>query len=615
MVERMFRSRTLKVVVSTSTLAVGIHMPCRTVVFPEYSQLLDAMSFHQMAGRAGRRGFDEIGNVVFGDFDYPRIKQLVLHNTLRLSSLQRINTTAILQLLQLSKWDPSRAKFALLGTLHDFIGGKKSAEQIKNSYALSLRLFTKIGIASASLDCTAQAAAAMRLSNYAPASFHLLKIFLCEALDRTQFALTDEEIIYILALSFNYKEARPLNSKELKGALPTLSPKIVALIDHLNSSILWEACRVIDQRAKPTHLFSSPLLLKSFDVVKKDTFALARRLYAPHFCKVPNTDAAVDVAQLSGPTKSSPSVFESTLDAFEASCNQTFGFDVESLPLLILEPHVDAFVVYSFFSAPVPALGDEETMEESIQSLLEGIHDRVKLFGSESARLVSNFVKFVHKVSMALHALPTSYPESSNSIVRLTKRIDLISQRVKSRAEYLNRKGVDPVEMNSAPSTPAMARQKENGASQGFRRPNLSGTSSQKRAGKQSNAPAGSAKKSKPQNLDTKTSATSDWRTQNPFQLLLDEEEEPSVAPSPPPDAAKKASPTSSGAKTPAPQPAVRIAPKQAPPTKSPAPTSPKQAQSPKIKRKEKAMQKKKASAPKKPPNSTVKTSTKPKKK
>src|SRR5437870_6808108 len=55
----------------TDTLGVGINVPIRTVLFSqlckfdgEKTLILSARDFHQIAGRAGRKGFDERGWVV-----------------------------------------------------------------------------------------------------------------------------------------------------------------------------------------------------------------------------------------------------------------------------------------------------------------------------------------------------------------------------------------------------------------------------------------------------------------------------------------------------------------------------------------------------------------------
>jgi superfamily II RNA helicase len=71
LVERLTKDGLLKVVVGTDTLGVGVNLPLRTVVLSGLAKydgkevrLLSARELHQIAGRAGRAGYDESGLVV-----------------------------------------------------------------------------------------------------------------------------------------------------------------------------------------------------------------------------------------------------------------------------------------------------------------------------------------------------------------------------------------------------------------------------------------------------------------------------------------------------------------------------------------------------------------------
>ncbi|CAA0127017.1 putative helicase HelY [Mycolicibacterium vanbaalenii] len=71
LVEQLAQAGLLKVICGTDTLGVGINVPIRTVVFSALSKydgtrtrLLSAREFHQIAGRAGRAGYDTAGTVV-----------------------------------------------------------------------------------------------------------------------------------------------------------------------------------------------------------------------------------------------------------------------------------------------------------------------------------------------------------------------------------------------------------------------------------------------------------------------------------------------------------------------------------------------------------------------
>lgn len=77
LIEELFQKKLVKVVIATETLSAGINMPAKSVVITsnrkptsitsadgqDGKRALSINEFHQMAGRAGRRGIDDIGYV------------------------------------------------------------------------------------------------------------------------------------------------------------------------------------------------------------------------------------------------------------------------------------------------------------------------------------------------------------------------------------------------------------------------------------------------------------------------------------------------------------------------------------------------------------------------
>ena len=71
LVEQLAQRGLLKIICGTDTLGVGINVPIRTVLFTRLCKfdgqktgILSARDFHQVSGRAGRKGFDDRGWVV-----------------------------------------------------------------------------------------------------------------------------------------------------------------------------------------------------------------------------------------------------------------------------------------------------------------------------------------------------------------------------------------------------------------------------------------------------------------------------------------------------------------------------------------------------------------------
>ncbi|KAM3510492.1 hypothetical protein MY11210_005842 [Beauveria gryllotalpidicola] len=121
-VEMLFRKGYLRVVIATGTLALGINMPCKTVVFFGDSVFLTPLNYHQASGRAGRRGFDLLGNVVFVGMPLNRALEIMSSKLPDLSGHFPLSTTLVVR---------------LLGLLHHTKNSEYATKSIKSILSLS----------------------------------------------------------------------------------------------------------------------------------------------------------------------------------------------------------------------------------------------------------------------------------------------------------------------------------------------------------------------------------------------------------------------------------------------------------------------------------------------
>ncbi|KAF8601954.1 P-loop containing nucleoside triphosphate hydrolase protein [Ceratobasidium sp. AG-I] len=101
LVESLFRIGYCRVVISTGTLALGINAPAKSVIFLGDSPYLTALMYRQCAGRAGRRGFDLLGKVIFYNLPLDRIHRLMLSRIPPLTGNWPLTTTLCLRLFNL----------------------------------------------------------------------------------------------------------------------------------------------------------------------------------------------------------------------------------------------------------------------------------------------------------------------------------------------------------------------------------------------------------------------------------------------------------------------------------------------------------------------------------
>ncbi|KAJ1630726.1 hypothetical protein T492DRAFT_1001400, partial [Pavlovales sp. CCMP2436] len=142
-VELCFQQKLVKLVFATETLAVGVNMPARSVVFTQLDKPNDGNTaghrplrpdeFWQMAGRAGRRGMDDLGYVIYaptlsvaGEQQQIASSQLVIDPPFVLRHLNRsIGKEVLAKTLLANQLD--RQSKALLHKLTNSAGGADAA--------------------------------------------------------------------------------------------------------------------------------------------------------------------------------------------------------------------------------------------------------------------------------------------------------------------------------------------------------------------------------------------------------------------------------------------------------------------------------------------------------
>ncbi len=149
LVERLFQKNLLKVVFATETLAAGINMPARSVIISQISKradsghrLLSGSEFLQMAGRAGRRGLDEIGYVLVLETAYEgpfEVSRLALSSPENLHSAFTPSYVMVLNLTARHSWEQCKelvlSSFARFEKLNEIKSLENTYEQLNSGFS------------------------------------------------------------------------------------------------------------------------------------------------------------------------------------------------------------------------------------------------------------------------------------------------------------------------------------------------------------------------------------------------------------------------------------------------------------------------------------------------
>jgi len=151
LIEALFQRGLVKVVFATETLAAGVNMPARCAVLSALSKrgdtgprTLTSNEFFQMAGRAGRRGFDDVGYVVClqSPFDGPEDAfALVTGEPENLKSQFAISYGMVLNLLRGDK-SLNQIRSIVEKSFGNYLGGKARLSQMRELNRLLDKLNT-----------------------------------------------------------------------------------------------------------------------------------------------------------------------------------------------------------------------------------------------------------------------------------------------------------------------------------------------------------------------------------------------------------------------------------------------------------------------------------------
>lgn len=153
-VEILFRKGFLTAVVATGTLALGLNMPCKTVVFAGDSVFLTALNYRQASGRAGRRGFDLLGNVVFHGVPHHRAMEIMSSRLPDLRGQFPISVSLVLRLFNLlhgtnNSEYATKAMHSLLTQTRLYLGGPASKMSIKHHLRFAIEYLRRQHLLSA----------------------------------------------------------------------------------------------------------------------------------------------------------------------------------------------------------------------------------------------------------------------------------------------------------------------------------------------------------------------------------------------------------------------------------------------------------------------------------
>ncbi|XP_062992094.1 probable ATP-dependent RNA helicase DDX60 isoform X2 [Elgaria multicarinata webbii] len=302
MVEMLFRKGFIQVVTATGTLALGVNMPCKSVVFVQNSVYLDALNYRQMSGRAGRRGQDLLGSVYFYDIPLPKIQKLIKSNVPELRGQFPLSISLILRLMLLASKadDKVDAEAKVLSVLkHSLLAFKqpKILEMLKLYFLFSLQFLVKEGYVDQHGNTKGFSGIITHLHYHEPSNFVLVEFLvkglfhkLCQPSKKKSKVFSEdvmEKLVLVLAHLFGRKHlpAAVVSSKrefdQSKVFLEDLPEDFAVALDEYNCKIqenFGQFLQIVSTLANMKQEYQLPLSELDFSSKKQPDSQLASHL-------------------------------------------------------------------------------------------------------------------------------------------------------------------------------------------------------------------------------------------------------------------------------------------------------------------------------------------------
>jgi superfamily II RNA helicase len=178
MVELLYAKGYIKVLFATETFAVGINMPTKTVIFTDVNKfdgsaprILYSHEYTQMAGRAGRRGIDTVGNVIhlnniFRNVDSTNYKLMMKGTPQTLTSKFKVSFSLILNMVEIGETDLEKAD----GSTMRFIKRSMAQQDIEAKLGT---VYTNMSAADAKIQTTMD-----KVNQYSRTPYHIAEEYL-----------------------------------------------------------------------------------------------------------------------------------------------------------------------------------------------------------------------------------------------------------------------------------------------------------------------------------------------------------------------------------------------------------------------------------------------------